>query len=53
MGGKQAWSPQSQKTINTPIFKAFKEAQVGQTNPTLDADSQHLVADGVWSISSN
>ena len=32
MGGKQAWSPQSQKTINTPTFKTFKETQVGQAN---------------------
>lgn len=32
MGGKQAWRPQSQKTINTGTFRAFKEAQSGQTN---------------------
>lgn len=45
MGGKQAWRPQSQKTINTVTSSAFKEAQASQIS-TSDVDSQHLVADG-------
>lgn len=32
MGGKQAWRPQSQKTINTLTSRAFKEVQASQTN---------------------